>query len=88
MPNAEQAIKDLKIVVEVVKVDDLDEIVERGVMLTPALFINGEVVAEGRVPDVDEIKNMIRCNRVQWKDFDLNWQRRQRTRIPIKRSQT
>ena len=57
--NAEQAVKDLKIAAEVVKVDDLDEIVNRGVMLTPALFINGDVVAEGRVPDVNEIKSML-----------------------------
>jgi len=57
--NAEQAVKDLKIAAEVIKVDNLDEIVERGVMLTPALFINGEVVAEGRVPDVNEIKAML-----------------------------
>jgi small redox-active disulfide protein 2 len=57
--NAEQAVKDLKITAEVIKVEDLDEIVNRGVMLTPALFINGEVVAEGRVPCVDEIKAML-----------------------------
>lgn len=57
--NAEQAVKDLKITAEVVKVDKLDEIVERGVMLTPALFINGELAAEGRVPCVDEIKTML-----------------------------
>ena len=57
--NAEQAVKDLKFAAEVVKVDDLDEIVERGVMLTPALFINGELAAEGRVPCVDEIKTML-----------------------------
>jgi small redox-active disulfide protein 2 len=57
--NAEQAVKDLKIVADVIKVEDLDEIVNRGVMLTPALFINGELVAEGRVPCVDEIKTML-----------------------------
>jgi protein-disulfide isomerase len=28
-------------------------------MLTPALFINGELAAEGRVPSVDEIKTML-----------------------------
>jgi small redox-active disulfide protein 2 len=58
--NAEQAVKDLKIKAEVIKVEDLDEIVERGVMLTPALFINGELAAEGRVPCVDEIKTMLK----------------------------
>ena len=45
--NAEQAVKDLKITADVIKVEDLDAIVEAGVMLTPALFINGELRAEG-----------------------------------------
>jgi len=57
--NAEQAAKDLKITAEIKKVDDLVEIVSRGVMLPPALFINGEVRAEGRIPDVNEIKTML-----------------------------
>jgi len=57
--NAEQAVKELKITAEIVKVDDLIEIVERGVMLPPALVINGEVRAEGRIPDVSEIKKML-----------------------------
>ena len=57
--NAEQAVKDLKITAEIIKVEDLAEIVSRGVMLPPALFINGEVRAEGRIPDVNEIKKML-----------------------------
>ena len=57
--NAEQAVKDLKIMAEIEKVDDLVEIVSRGVMLPPAFFINGEVRAEGRIPDVNEIKKML-----------------------------
>ena len=57
--NAEQAVKDLKIAADVIKVEDIDEIVDRGVMMTPALFINGQVRAEGRVPDVNEIKSML-----------------------------
>jgi len=57
--NVQEAVKDLKITAEVVKVEELDEIINRGVMLTPALFINGEVRAEGRVPCVDEIKTML-----------------------------
>ncbi len=58
--NAEQAVKDLKITADVVKVEDLDAIVEAGVMLTPALFINGELRAEGRVPCVEEIIAMLK----------------------------
>jgi small redox-active disulfide protein 2 len=57
--NAEQAVRDLKIAAEVVKVEDIAEIVSRGIMLPPALFINGEVRAEGRIPDVNEIKKML-----------------------------
>ncbi len=57
--NAEQAVKELKNADEVIKVEDIDEIVNRGIMLTPALFINGEVRAEGRIPDVNEIKKML-----------------------------
>lgn len=57
--NAEQAVKDLKISAELVKIEDLVEIVGRGVMLPPALFINGEKMAEGRIPDVNEIKKML-----------------------------
>ena len=59
LANAGQAVKDLKITADVIKVDDIDEIVNRGIMMTPALFINGKVVAEGRVPDVNEIKSML-----------------------------
>jgi small redox-active disulfide protein 2 len=57
--NVQEAVKDLKITAEVVKVEELDKIVNRGVMLTPALFINGELRAEGRVPCMDEIKQML-----------------------------
>lgn len=60
--NAELAVKELKIAAEVVKVEDLDAIVESGIMLTPALFIDGVVVAEGRVPDVNEIKSLLTEN--------------------------
>jgi small redox-active disulfide protein 2 len=59
LANAQQAVKDLKITADVIKVDDIDEIVNRGIMLTPALFINGKVRAEGRIPDVNEIKKML-----------------------------
>jgi len=60
LANAEQAVRDLKITADVIKIDDIDEIVNRGIMLTPALFINGKVRVEGRVPDVNEIKTMLR----------------------------
>lgn len=41
--------------VEVEKVTDLEAIAARGLMSLPALVVDGEVVARGRVPQVDEI---------------------------------
>ena len=57
--NTEQAIKELNITVDLVKIEKIDEITDRGVMMTPALIINNEIAAEGRVPDVKEIKAML-----------------------------
>jgi small redox-active disulfide protein 2 len=45
--------------VEVVKVEDLQEIVNRGVMMTPAVVVDGEVKIVGHVPSVDEIKKLL-----------------------------
>lgn len=57
--NAEAAIKDLGIDAELVKVDDITEIMERGVMLTPALAVDGDLKVSGRVADVREIKEIL-----------------------------
>lgn len=43
----------------VTKVEDIVEIMNYGVMSTPALVINGKVVVKGRVPSKDEIKKLI-----------------------------
>lgn len=57
--NVDKAVKELGIEAEVVKVEDIQEIMDRGVMMTPALFIDGEAKAVGRLPGVEEIKGMI-----------------------------
>jgi small redox-active disulfide protein 2 len=44
---------------EVEKVSDLKQIMAFGVMMTPALVVDGEVKVVGQVPSVDEIKKMI-----------------------------
>jgi hypothetical protein len=43
-----------------VKVEEIDEIMKRGVMMTPALAINGAVKIAGRIPKKEEIKEMIK----------------------------
>ena len=57
--NVEAAIKDLGLEAELVKVDDITEIMDRGVMLTPALAVDGELKVSGRVADVKEIKEIL-----------------------------
>jgi small redox-active disulfide protein 2 len=59
LENVERAVKDLGISAEVEKVEDLKAIMGFGVMITPALAVNGQVKVAGKVPAVDEIKKFI-----------------------------
>jgi len=54
-----KVVEELEKDVEVVKVEDLQEIVNRGVMMTPAVVVDGEVKIVGHVPSADEIKKFI-----------------------------
>jgi small redox-active disulfide protein 2 len=54
-----QTVKDLGIDAEVTKVEDINEIIKFGVMMTPALVVDGEVKVVGRIPKPDEIKTMV-----------------------------
>ena len=53
---ADQAAQQLGIEYELEKVTDLNEIVTFGVMMTPALVVDGDVKVQGKAPSVDEIK--------------------------------
>lgn len=53
------AVAQLGIDVEIEKVTDPGEIVSWGVMSTPALVIDDEVVLSGRVPPVDQVKALL-----------------------------
>lgn len=57
--NAEAAAKALGIEYELVKVTDITQIMGFGVMMTPALAVNGQVKAVGKVPNADEIKKLL-----------------------------
>ena len=57
--NAQNAAKELNVQADIVKVEDLQQIVSRGVMTTPALVIDGKVKTAGSVPDVAKIKELI-----------------------------
>ena len=55
----EQAAKTLGIEYQIEKVTDLNKIMSFGVMMTPALVVDGKVKAAGRVPSVEDIKKML-----------------------------
>jgi small redox-active disulfide protein 2 len=57
--NAEAAAKELQLEFEVEKVADINEMMKFGVMMTPALVVDGEVKVVGKVPSSDEIKQML-----------------------------
>jgi small redox-active disulfide protein 2 len=57
---AQQAVKENGIDAEVTKVEDINEILKFGVMMTPALVVDGEVKVVGRVPYGNEIREMIK----------------------------
>jgi protein-disulfide isomerase len=44
----------------VIKVKDIKTITDYGVMMTPALVVDGEVKVAGKVPKAEEIKGWIR----------------------------
>ena len=54
-----RAVDELGLDCEIRKVTAVAEILEYGVMITPALVVDGEVKAVGKVPSSDEIKAMI-----------------------------
>jgi small redox-active disulfide protein 2 len=55
----EQAVKDLGLQAEILKVTDLKQIMALGVMMTPALAVNGTIKVVGKVPSVPEIKTLL-----------------------------
>ena len=56
---AEAAAKSLGIEYELVKVKDINAIMAFGVMVTPALAVDGQVKVAGKVPSVEEVKKLI-----------------------------
>jgi small redox-active disulfide protein 2 len=57
--NAEAAIEQLQIDATVEKVTDIMEITSFGVMMTPALAVDGQVKVVGKVPSAEEIKQLL-----------------------------
>jgi small redox-active disulfide protein 2 len=57
--NVEEAAKSLGIEYELVKITDINEIMTFGVMMTPALAVDGKVKSTGKLLSVDDIKELL-----------------------------
>ena len=57
--NAEAACRHLGVDAEVEKITDINEITSYGVLMTPALAVDGEVKSVGKVLSVEEIKELV-----------------------------
>lgn len=56
---AEQAVTELGVDAEIVKVTDINQIMNFGVMMTPALAVDGDVKVSGKVPSLEDVKQWI-----------------------------
>jgi len=58
--NAKKAVEESGAKAQIKKITDITEIIGYGVMSTPAIAINGEVKASGRIPEPKEIIGWLR----------------------------
>ena len=59
MNRTRQAVAEMSLECQLLKVSDINEITKYGVMMTPALVIDGEVVSVGKLPECEEIKKLL-----------------------------
>ena len=63
--NVKKVLKSLGIEAELSKVTDIEEIIKKGLMTTPALAIDGEVVVAGRAASIGELADLISSRRAK-----------------------
>ncbi|MDR9757329.1 MAG: thioredoxin family protein [Thermoanaerobacterales bacterium] len=56
-----EAVGELGVDAEIIKITDLNEILEYDIMMTPGLVVNGEIICSGRLPKKDEILNWLQA---------------------------
>ncbi|MBN1356651.1 TM0996/MTH895 family glutaredoxin-like protein [bacterium] len=58
--QAEIAAQELGLEYEIEKVTDIHQIMSFGVMMTPALVVDGQVKVSGKIPNIDALKDMLK----------------------------
>jgi small redox-active disulfide protein 2 len=57
--NAQAAVDELGLACEVTKLTDVNEIARRGILMTPALVIDGKLKTVGKVTSIKEIRDLL-----------------------------
>jgi small redox-active disulfide protein 2 len=57
--NTQKAVEEKKIEAEIIKVEEMDKIIEFGIMSTPAIVIDNEIKSAGKVNSIEEIKEWL-----------------------------
>lgn len=58
--NAKKAVEELELKdVKVEHIYDIDKVIEMGIAMTPAIVFDDEIKAQGRIPEVEEIKSWL-----------------------------
>jgi small redox-active disulfide protein 2 len=57
--RVQAAVRETNMECELEKISDIDRIIAAGVLMTPALVVDGEIKLSGRVPDTEEIKALL-----------------------------
>ena len=58
--NTKEAVKNLGIDAAIEKVSDINQIIDFGITVTPALAVDGEVKFSGKIPSVEEIEEVLK----------------------------
>ena len=58
--NVEEAVKQLGIEAEIIKIEDIEEMMRYNVLTTPVLMIDDVVKIKGRIAQIDEIKDFLK----------------------------
>jgi len=58
--NVREAVKDLNLDAQVSHVYNVLEFRDLGVKVTPAVIVNGKIIVSGKIPSVDELKQLLK----------------------------
>jgi small redox-active disulfide protein 2 len=57
--NALEAVKSLNMEVEVIKIEDIEEMMKYNILSTPVLMIDNNIKVKGRVAEINEIRELL-----------------------------